>query len=143
MEDHNDYEGSMCPISSYTSCSTCSSPLPTCSLRFESMTIQWRCVDIRCGSAWECSLLSPPPYGCFVSLLQWCWGDTSQSRSCFRGWDPITAPSSNAASSSLQSTCTIKWSREYPKVAAKRQPGLAKWISCRCLRNNYLMYMSH
>ena len=25
MEDHNDYDGSMCPISSYSSCSTCSS----------------------------------------------------------------------------------------------------------------------
>ena len=115
--------------------------LPTCSLRFESMTIQWRCVDIRCGSVWECSLLLPPRYGCSVLLLQWCWSDklTSQSRSCSRGWDP----SSNASSSSMQSTCAIKWSREYTKVAAKRQPGLAMWISCRCLRHNYSMYMSH
>jgi len=96
-----------------------------------------------CDVDWECSLLSPPRSGCSVLLLQWCWSDITQSWSCSRGWAPITAPSSNAASSSLQSTCTIKWSREYPKVAAKRQPGLAMWISCRCLRNNYLMYMSH
>ena len=83
-----------------------------------------------CDVDWECSLLSPPRYGCSVSLLQWCWSDTIQSRSSSRGWAPITAPSSKAASSSLQSTCASSWSREYTWVVAKRQPGLLQLPGC-------------
>ena len=49
MEDHNDYEGSMCSSSSSSSCSTCSSPLPTFREYDHSVEVHRHAMWIRLG----------------------------------------------------------------------------------------------